>query len=45
MLKQRRESLEQYQNAGRQDLADQEHFEITLIEEFLPPALSNAEDR
>ena len=43
MLKQRRDSLTQYENAGRQDLADQESFEITLIQEFMPTALSEAE--
>jgi uncharacterized protein YqeY len=43
MLKQRRDSLTQYENAGRQDLANQESFEITLIQEFMPTALSEAE--
>ncbi len=39
MLKQRRDSLEQYQSAGRTDLADQERFEIALIETYMPEAL------
>lgn len=43
MLKQRRESLAQFQSAGRQDLAEQETYEISVIEEFLPEALSEAE--
>ena len=32
MLKQRRDSLQQYSDAGRQDLADQESYEIAIIE-------------
>ena len=43
MIKQRRESLAQYQNAGRADLADQEAFEIDLIQAYLPAPLSEAE--
>lgn len=43
MVKQRRESLRQYQDAGRSDLADQESFEIGVIQDFLPAALSDAE--
>ncbi len=43
MQKQRRESLEQYQKAGREDLAEQEAFELTILQEFLPPALSESE--
>lgn len=42
MLKQRRESLAQYTQAGRADLADQESFEIRLLEAYLPPALDDA---
>ena len=41
MLKQRRDSLAQYQDAGREDLADQEQFEIDLIDEFMPQAASD----
>ena len=43
MLKQRRESLVQYQSAGREDLAAQEAFEINLIQSYLPAPLSEAE--
>lgn len=43
MLKQRRDSLAQYQNAGRADLAAQEAFEIELIQSYLPAPLSEAE--
>lgn len=43
MVKQRRDALEQYQQAARQDLAEQEAYEITIIEEFLPKALSETE--
>ena len=40
MVKQRRESLDQYQQAGRDDLADQEQFELDLIATYLPEPLS-----
>ena len=40
MLKQRRDSAEQYQNAGRDELAEQELSEIAVICEFLPEPLS-----
>ena len=43
MRKQRRDSLEQFTNAGREDLAAIERFEIDVIEEFLPAALSEAD--
>lgn len=43
MLKQRRESISQYDAAGRDDLSAQEHFEIEVIQSFLPQALSAAE--
>jgi len=43
MLKQRRESVIQYQSAGRSDLADQETFEIELIQSYLPAPLSEAD--
>jgi uncharacterized protein YqeY len=43
MVKQRRDSLSQYQQAGRQDLADQESAELALIDEYLPPALGDVE--
>ena len=43
MLKQRRDSLAQYQAAGRDDLAGQEALEIDIIQEFLPAALDQQE--
>jgi hypothetical protein len=43
MIKQRRESLTQYQSAGRDDLAAQEAFEIDLIQSYQPAPLSEAE--
>ena len=43
MVKQRRESLEQYQQAGRDDLAAQEQFELDLIAEYLPEPLSDTQ--
>ena len=43
MIKQRRESLAQYQNAGRDDLAARESFEIDLIQTYMPSSLSDAE--
>lgn len=43
MVKQRRDSEQQYREAGRDDLADQERFEIDTIQEFLPQPLSDAE--
>lgn len=39
MLKQRRESIQQFQVAKRQDLVDQESYEMSVIQEFLPPPL------
>ena len=39
MLKQRRDSLQQYSDAGRKDLADQESYEIAVIEAYMPEAL------
>jgi uncharacterized protein YqeY len=43
MVKQRRDSADQYLKAERQELADQELFEIGVIQEFLPSQLSEAE--
>jgi uncharacterized protein YqeY len=43
MVKQRRDSAKQYEDADRQELADQEHFEITVVTEFLPQALTEEE--
>jgi uncharacterized protein len=42
-VKQRRDSVEQYQKAGRQDLVDKETAEITVIESYLPQGASEAE--
>jgi hypothetical protein len=42
MVKQRRESLEQYEKAGREDLAVQERFELGIIQDYLPEPLSEA---
>jgi uncharacterized protein YqeY len=42
MSKQRKDSLTQYIDAGRQDLADQEQYELDLLQEFLPVALDEA---
>ena len=42
-VKQRRDSVEQYQKAGRQELADKETAEIEVIESYLPQAASEAE--
>lgn len=43
MLKQRAEAEAQYRGAGRVDLADQEAFEASVIREFMPQPLSDAE--
>ncbi len=43
MLKQRRDSIKQYEAGNRQDLADVEQAEIDVIQEFLPTALTDEE--
>lgn len=43
MLKQRRDSIKQYEDGNRQDLADVEQAEIEVIQEFLPAALTEEE--
>jgi uncharacterized protein len=43
LVKQRRDSIEQYEKAGRQELADKERAEIEVIEEYLPQAASREE--
>ena len=42
-IKKRRESIAQYEKAQRQDLADKEKFEISVIEVYLPKQLAQAE--
>jgi uncharacterized protein YqeY len=42
MTKQRKDSLSQYESAGRDDLVQQEQFELDLIKEFLPEQLDEA---
>lgn len=43
MLKQRRESVRQYEDAGREDLASGEREEIVVIEQYMPQALDATE--
>jgi len=43
MVKQRRDSIKQYEDAGRQELADKEQAEIEVIQTFLPAPLSEEE--
>lgn len=43
MLKQRRDSITQYEAAGRQDLADAEKFEAELLTAYMPAGLSAGE--
>jgi len=43
MIKQRRESIAQFEKAARQDLADKEKFEIGVLEAYLPQQLTAAE--
>lgn len=43
MLKQRRDSISQYEAASRNDLADVEKFEVSVLQEYLPQALTEAE--
>lgn len=43
MLKQRRDSIKQYEDAGRNDLAEGELYEVSVIQDFLPEALSEEE--
>lgn len=43
MIKQRRDALEQFRKAQRTDLADQEQYELDLIQAYLPQALSEQE--
>ena len=43
LVKQRRDSIEQYEKAGRQELVDKEKAEIAVIETYLPQAASQEE--
>ncbi len=43
MNKQRRDSISQYEAAGRQDLAEVEKFEMTVLANYMPQQLSEAE--
>jgi uncharacterized protein YqeY len=43
LIKQRRDSIEQFVRGGRQDLADKESAEIAILEGYLPPAMDAAE--
>jgi uncharacterized protein len=43
MLKQRRDSIAQYEQAGREDLAAQERFEVEVCQAYMPSALAEDE--
>ena len=43
MVKQRRDSIEQFEKAGRNELAEQESFEIEVLQAYMPEALSEEE--
>ena len=45
MAKQRRESIQMYDDGGRKELADQERSELAVIEEFLPQMMDEAATR
>lgn len=43
MIKQRRDSIEQYGKGGRQDLVDVEQFELSVLQDYMPQALSDTQ--
>ena len=43
MMKQRKDSIEQFEKAKRQDLADKEKYEISVLQAYMPQQLSEAE--
>ncbi|MEG4347397.1 GatB/YqeY domain-containing protein [Microcoleus sp. A003_D6] len=43
IAKQRRDSIEQYRKGGREDLVAQEEAELAIVEEYLPPQMSDEE--
>lgn len=43
LVKQRRDSIDQFEAAGRRELADKERAEIAVLETYLPPAVSEAD--
>ena len=43
MLKQRKDSIEQFEKAQRQDLADKEKYEVSVLQAYMPQALSETE--
>ena len=43
MLKQRRESIVQFEKGGRQDLAQNEQFEIGVLQAYMPQSMTDAE--